>query len=101
MSELNILESGQSFGEWYAVHTNSRCEKSVAAHLASRSIEHLLPLCDTVRRWSNGKHRVQIPLFPGYLFVRLEAAARMRALQIPGFAYIVGSRGGPTPIPQV
>jgi transcription antitermination factor NusG len=83
---------------WYAVHTNSRCEKSVAAHLASKSIEHLLPLCETVRRWRNGKHRVQLPLFPGYLFVHLGATDRLRALQIPGLAYIVGSGGYPTPM---
>jgi transcription antitermination factor NusG len=87
-------------GHWYAVHTSSRCEKSVAAHLASKSIEHLLPLCDTVRRWRNGRHRVQLPLFPGYLFARLDATNRVRALQVPGLAYIVGSRGYPTPMQQ-
>jgi transcription antitermination factor NusG len=87
-------------GHWYAVHTNSRCEKSVAAHLASKSIEHLLPLCDTIRRWRNGKHRVQLPLFPGYLFARLDATNRHRALEIPGLTYIVGRRGYPTPMQQ-
>jgi len=43
---------------------------------------------------------VQLPLFPGYVFVRLAICDRMHVLQIPGVAKLVGFSGMPTPLPQ-
>jgi transcription antitermination factor NusG len=83
---------------WYAACTRSRSEKRVATQLQWKAIEHLLPLSTKIRRWRNGKHVVQLPLFPGYVFVRLHPQERTRVLQVDGVAYIVGSNGVPTPL---
>jgi transcription antitermination factor NusG len=87
--------------QWFAVSTRSRHEKQVAKQLAAKSIEHWLPLYDAVHQWKNGRQRVQLPLFPGYLFVRMQAAERLQVLNVMGVAYIVGSRLGPTPINEL
>ena len=85
---------------WYAGYTSARHEKKVAQQLQLREIEHFLPLYETVRRWNNGRHCVQMPLFPSYVFVRIALQERLRVLQIPGFVRLVGFSGLPYPLPS-
>ncbi len=85
---------------WYAAYVASRHEKSVAKQLEERCVEHFLPLYETTHRWRNGRHKVQLPLFPGYLFVQLLPTERIKVLHTPGVAYIVGSHGVPAPLPS-
>jgi transcription antitermination factor NusG len=85
---------------WYAAYTSARHEKTVAEHLRQREIEHFLPLYETVHRWRNGRHRVQLPLFPGYVFVRMSMREKLRVLQVPGLAQIVSFNGAPAALPE-
>ncbi len=85
---------------WYAGYTASRHEKRIAEHLHQRGIEHFLPLYETVHRWNNGRHRVQLPVFPGYVFVRIALRDRLHVLDIPGFVRLVGFGGTPAPLPD-
>lgn len=85
---------------WYAGYTAPRHEKRVAEHLAQRSVENFLPLYETIHRWNNGRHRVQLPLFPGYVFVRIALRDRLRALEVPGFVRLVSFNGQPFPLPE-
>ncbi len=41
-----------------------------------------------------------MPLFPGYVFVRLALRNRLRVLQIPGLVRLVGFSKVPTPLPE-
>ncbi|HXY03362.1 MAG TPA: UpxY family transcription antiterminator [Terriglobales bacterium] len=75
---------------WYAIYTRFRYEKQVAAMLAYRGVEHYLPLYEAVHRWKDRNARVQLPLFPSYVFVYLNLQDRMRALTIPGVIRLVG-----------
>jgi len=85
---------------WYAGYTASRQEKRVAEYLSQRDVEHFLPLYETIHRWNNGRHRVHLPLFPGYLFVRIALRDRLRILDIPGFVRLVGFSNVPYPLPE-
>ncbi len=85
---------------WYAAYTASRHEKRVAQQLQDRGVENFLPLFDTIHRWKNGRHRVQLPLFSGYVFVRIALRDRLRALQVPGLVRLVGFNGMPFPLPE-
>jgi transcription antitermination factor NusG len=85
---------------WYAAYTSANHEKHVAIQLGQRSIEHFLPLYDSVRRWKDRKIRLQLPLFPGYVFVRLPLRDRLRVLRVPGVAKLVGFNGAPTALPE-
>lgn len=86
---------------WYAAYTSSRHEKTVAEHLRQREVECFLPLYETVRRWNNGRHRVQLPLFPSYVFVRMEMRNRLRVLQVPGLVQLVTFQGSPAALPDI
>lgn len=55
---------------WFVAHTRSRQEKVLAADLRERLIEVFLPMVKTVRYYGKRKCKVELPLFPGYLFLR-------------------------------
>ena len=85
---------------WFAAHTRSRHEKTVSEQLRGRQIETFLPLFSTMRRWKNGDHAVELPLFPGYTFVRIAVENRIEVLKIPGVVRLVGFNGMPAPIEE-
>ena len=59
--------------------------------------EQFLPLYKSRRRWSDRIKLLEFPLFPGYVFCRIDPACRMQLLTLPGVQQIVGA--GKTPIP--
>ncbi|HKW63906.1 MAG TPA: UpxY family transcription antiterminator [Candidatus Acidoferrum sp.] len=89
-----------SEASWYAVYTCANHERRVADQFAGRNIVHFLPQYESVRRWKDRKVRLQLPLFPGYLFVHMVVQERLRVLQVPGVVQLVGFKGSPTPMPQ-
>jgi transcription antitermination factor NusG len=84
---------------WYAAHTCANHEKRVAEQLRTRGVEHFLPLYSTVHRWKDRRVRLQLPLFPGYVFVHLPLAERLRVLQVPSVARLVGFGERPVALP--
>jgi transcription termination/antitermination protein NusG len=89
-------------GAWYAVLTRSRQEKSAASMLDYLAVLNFLPLITQERRWSDRKQMVSVPLFPGYLFVRIvrSSDSLLRVLKIPGVVDFVRNRNGPMMIPE-
>jgi transcriptional antiterminator NusG len=83
---------------WYATHTRSRHEKSVAKQLQLRGVEAYLPLYTATHRWNGRRAQVELPLFSGYVFVHIPVVERMRVLEIPGVAEVVSFRGTPAPL---
>ncbi len=82
---------------WFALQVRSRYENIVTAHLNGMSYESFLPLYMCRRRWSDRFKEIECPLFPGYVFCRLNPLNRLPILMIPGVFLIVGM--GKTPIP--
>jgi len=91
-----------SDSRWFAVWTRSRQEKAAAALLQSFGVQHFLPLKSEPRLWSDRKQTVSVPLFSGYLFVRMNPNhdSRLQVLKTPGIAGFVGNGTGPLPIPD-
>jgi transcription antitermination factor NusG len=84
---------------WFAAYTAPRHEKFVQAQLTAKQIQSFLPLYSVVRRWKNGVRReIQHPLFPGYIFVCLDADERLPVMQTAGVVYIVGNGTSPLPV---
>ena len=87
---------------WYAVRTHARHEKRLRDHLQARNVETFLPLYEQVHRWRNGcRVRVELPLFPTYLFVEMDLRHRARVLEIPGAISFVGTSRGPSPLCEI
>jgi transcription antitermination factor NusG len=87
---------------WYAIQTRARHEKKVAAQLRTKGIETFLPLITQPHRWSDRSKWVQLPLFPCYSFLRLDAYPHkhLPVLQTPGVVGFVGIGGLGMPIPD-
>lgn len=61
---------GHEAGLWFVLRTRARQEKILANDLAARSIPSFLPLVNAVRYYGGRKAFVELPLFPGYVFLR-------------------------------
>jgi transcription antitermination factor NusG len=63
---------------WFACHTKPRSEKKFAALLTAEKFDHYLPLIESVRRYGTQKKVFTKPLFPGYVFTRIEPSKKTR-----------------------
>lgn len=87
---------------WYAVYTRARHEKRVAAQFEEKNVCTFLPLLRQIRRWSDRRSVVEIPMFSSYAFVRIAQAIdqRLKVLRTPGVLGFVGNERQGTPIPE-
>lgn len=65
----NLLKTG-----WYILYVKSRHERKVDNLLREVGLESFLPLVKTIRVWSDRKKMIEMPLFPSYVFVKIETA---------------------------
>ena len=82
---------------WFAILARTSREKSACLLLENAGYECFLPISKYMRRWSDRMREVEVPLFPGYLFCRMNPNDRLPVLMTPGVIQIVGT--GKTPIP--
>ena len=94
------LDRAQCELSWYAVYTRSRQEKIVKKQLDGKDIENFLPLYEKVSHWKDRKKEIEVPLFPGYLFVKIRSHERLEVLKTFGTVCLVGNCGQPLPIPE-
>jgi len=87
---------------WYAVHTMARHEKQIAAQFEEKRVCTFLPLLHQIRRWSDRRSKVEVPMFSCYAFVRVTQTTeeRLKVLRTPGVLGFVGSARQGTPIPD-
>lgn len=75
---------------WFAVQVRTCREKSAQVFLENGGYECFLPVAKCFRRWSDRLKESDIPLFPGYLFCRMDPQYRLPVLKTPGVIQIVG-----------
>ena len=87
---------------WYVVHTQPQGESRAKANLERQGYEVYLPRCRKWRRHARRAEIVAAPLFPRYLFVRLDLdCQRWRpVLSTFGVADLVSRAGAPSPVPD-
>jgi transcription antitermination factor NusG len=91
VSTLRLVDA-PSKRRWFAVFTVPQNEKSALKHLEMRDVESFLPTYETLRIWKNRQRKkCVLPLFPSYLFVRIDQCERGKVLQAPGILHIVGN----------
>jgi len=58
--------------KWQVIHTKPQCEKKLADYLKRNGIWYYLPQMDSLRLYKYRKVAFTKPMFPGYIFVRLD-----------------------------
>ncbi len=87
---------------WYAVHTHAQSEEKAAQHLRNQSYEVYLPRYLKSRRHARKTDLVKAPLFPRYLFVKIDMNLhRWHSINSTvGVAHLVRYGSDPVPVPQ-
>jgi transcription antitermination factor NusG len=81
---------------WFAIMARTGREKNAILTLENSGYECYLPVIKFTRQWSDRLKEIELPLFPGYLFCRMNPHNRLPVLMTPGVIQIVGV--GKTPI---
>ena len=93
--------SSEHISSWFALYTMPQNEQSVRRMLDIRQIESFLPTYEVQRVWKNRQRvKSQRPLFPSYLFVRINSHQRGTVLSAPGAVRFVGNGRSVLPIPD-
>jgi transcription antitermination factor NusG len=80
---------------WFVLYVRANQEKKTSLRLSSNEIEHFLPCYRSVRQWKDRRVTLEMPLFPGYIFVHLPFIDRMKALSLPNVVDMIGSKTTP------
>jgi transcription antitermination factor NusG len=84
---------------WYAIHVQSKSEARVSAALRGKGYEEFPALYRGQRKWADRVKESEFPLFPGYVFCRLNPSERLLpVLTTPGVRNIVGAGSVPIAI---
>jgi transcriptional antiterminator RfaH len=72
-----------SVGElaWYVAHTRPRCEKKLAEYCTQEGFAVTLPLYKSVKKYPGKVVTFEKPLFPNYVFLRLDPHQRKKVYQ--------------------
>ena len=79
-----MIQSNIQSLPWYVIYTKPKFEKKIFTKLQEKKIESFLPLQKVMRQWSDRKKKVEVPLFPNYLFVRIPSIDKWNVLSVDG-----------------
>src|SRR5262245_21643797 len=85
---------------WYGVRVKSKHEHVASIVLRGKGYDPFLPLYRVKRVWSDRIKETELPLFPGYVFCRLDSQNRLPVLTATGVVGIVGIGKTPAPIEE-
>ena len=87
---------------WYVLHTKSRFENVVNGGLLKKAVEAFLPKITVPSKRKDRKKMIQVPLFPGYVFVKsdLHPTHHLEIVKTAGAVKLVGNETGPISVPD-
>jgi len=88
---------------WFAVHIKSKHEFKVSERLKTAGVEVFQPAVESLSRWKDRNKLIQIPLFPGYLFVNITGSHhdKLTVLKTKGVVRFLGTiPNEPEPVPE-
>jgi|HubBroStandDraft_1064217.scaffolds.fasta_scaffold94707_2 transcription antitermination factor NusG len=97
---LDCTEKPLLAEHWYAVSVRPKHERMVTRHLEHQGLNHFLPFYRSMRRWKDRRKELDMPLFPGYVFVNLNLQDRLGVLRVPGVVQFVTFQGQPATVPD-
>jgi transcription antitermination factor NusG len=98
--QSEALPACQCYLHWYALKVRTRSEPVAVTALRNRGYEPFAPVTSERRRYCDRMTVVQTPVFPGYVFCRLDAHRRVPVISSPGVEYIVSFAGAPAIVPE-
>jgi transcription termination/antitermination protein NusG len=80
--------------KWYALYTRSHCEQLVHDQLTAKGFSLFLPKMEVWSRRGGLRHRIQVPMFPSYLFLHhaIDKVSFIEVCKARGLVRILGER---------
>jgi|ERR1041385_8845138 transcription antitermination factor NusG len=75
--------------QWRGLYVRKHFEQIVAQHLEKWGFETFVPFCQSRRSSADGKKRIDVPLFPGYVFCKCDVAALRSIYLVPGVLAVI------------
>ncbi|TXD81352.1 UpxY family transcription antiterminator [Subsaximicrobium wynnwilliamsii] len=69
---------------WYVIITKPRSERKVADRLSAIGIDVYCPIKTEMRQWSDRKKKVEVPVLPSMVLVKLADKDRNRVFEVTG-----------------
>jgi transcription antitermination factor NusG len=85
---------------WYALSVKPRHDKAVARALENKGYEALAPTYRKRRLYGSHVKETDLPLFPGYVFCRLDVTRRLPVLTTFGVTQFIGAGRSPLPVDE-
>ena len=78
--------------DWHVLWTRSHAEHLVHKQLSGKGFETFLPLMGAWRTRGGVRHRIEVPMFPGYLFVRglVDKRSHVEVRKARGLVQVLG-----------
>jgi len=83
---------------WYALYVRSNFERTVEHCLKGKGYQAFSPFYQTWRKRTDRTKKLDLPLFPSYVFCNFNANERLPIVTTPGVVTIVGGGNIPEPI---
>lgn len=83
---------------WYALQVRPNYEMVVSSSLIELGVDGYLPINSTSVIPKRNKFAGGLPLFPGYVFARMDLVSGPRLYTISGLVRVLGNGANPTPI---
>jgi transcription antitermination factor NusG len=84
--------------QWFALYVRSHFEKVAERCLRGKGYQAFSPVYQILRKRAGRSKKVDLPLFPGYVFCHFDANERLPILTTPGVVTVVGGGNIPEPI---
>lgn len=84
--------------KWYIAYTMPKAERKVHQRLNDLGAVSFLPLQKTIREWSDRKKKIEIPVFPNYIFIYASNNERFDFLKLKGLTRYVSFGGDPATV---
>jgi transcription elongation factor/antiterminator RfaH len=96
------IDNGRPGERWYVVHTQPHAENRATFHLERQHYSVFCPRYAKVVRHARRRTNILAPLFPGYLFLRLDVSrARWRSVNgTCGVLRLIVQGENPQPVPR-
>lgn len=80
--------------QWFVAWTHSNSERLVHDQLAGRGFDTFLPMLKTWSRRRGTRSMIDVPMFPGYVFVRhaIDRRSHAEILKARGIVRLLGAR---------
>jgi transcriptional antiterminator RfaH len=101
MIQIKFIMQKDAKKKWFVLYTKPRGEKKLSEQLNTSGIEAYCPTRTEVRVWSDRKKKVEMPVLPSMLLVKIENKQRAKALESPLAMRYLFWNGKPSVVTQV